>query len=221
MDRVEQRGPGSITVSLDDARDRRSVQNAWALRVRGALETALQGRAPVRWWTDGPTVWVDVGPEGRLLGRVRLSWSAAGNRLDIESTTDGVEVDSPPLSKFFDVLVIVAGVAGLVAWVALLVWDWDRVWNRLSSSSSAERASKLELFLLAIGWFLGPVLLILPVTSLADAIMDRFRRGAAARNVDFSRRELDPVVTAAVNAACTEATSNAATRVALALGSSS
>ena len=221
---VEQRGPGSIAVRLSCPADRLpAAANMWARRISAALETSFKGRIPVRWWEETVSpkcVWIDAGPEGGLVGRVCLRRDPEqADRLLIDSTTAGMTPVRPLVSRFFNGLYVLAGIAGLIFWVWLIVKDWNRIWNRLSFSDSGDRASKLEIYLLAIGWLICPVIFIVPVGILGSWITAPFEKRSAERLPEFARREIDPVVSSAVAEACANAQTDPTTRVDLGLGS--
>lgn len=142
--------------------------------------------------------WLTLRKGSRLMGHIRLAWNSNQPdnlqiRTDSRTLPDAATLEDPGVP----VLDWVAALAGLGAWLWFAIVDWHRIWNRVFSLSfgyDAEHATKLEIYLLALGWALGPILAIVILQIIrggVDAVAGSWHRLVVWV---FARRELDKVV---------------------------
>jgi hypothetical protein len=181
--------------------------NAWGGRLKMQLAEHYAGRLEVV-WTDaeeasgqrppGILQWLTLRQEARLMGRIRLAWHPGRpDSLQIRTEMKALPEAPIPLEPVLKTLTGVAVVAALGGWVWFVIQDWHRVWNRVSSFSGgydAEHASKLEVYLVLLGWViaLGVAAVVMGILRLGFDGFGRLRQ--RVRVWAFARRELDQVL---------------------------
>lgn len=96
--------------------------------------------------------------------------------------------------KFFGFVGMVAAIAAFGLWVWFAIHDWSRIWSRISFKDTADRASKLEVAWLLLGWAMGPVFAIFGAGMLGDWCDGKLRKLREGRLAAFAKAELDAVV---------------------------
>ncbi len=184
--------------------DRERVASAWAERVRRELDVVAADGWTTQVSRESPpdgeagsgesTHGIDVLEGSRLRGRVRLGWDASNpGALAVGATSDGAPRVATAVGRLARFLGLVGAVLVFGSWVWFCIEDAGRVWNRIKSfgGPGPDRASKLEIGWMAVGWAVGPVFVFIGFSALAgwfDGIAARARTRSLAR---FARRELD------------------------------
>lgn len=185
----------------------RTIVDTWGGRLNEMLTEHYLGRLKVDWTLDQdaynqnpPAIlqWFALRKGSRLMGHIRLAWNP--NQPDsLQIRTDSrtlPEAPTPP-DPGVPVLDWVAALAGLGAWLWFAILDWHRIWNRVSTFSGgydAEHATKLEIYLLALGWALGPILAIVLLQILRAGFGALGRAWQRLILWAFAKRELDQVL---------------------------
>jgi hypothetical protein len=191
-----------------------ATARAWAERIAAAVEHRGAGRWTTRVATvprrtaggeeEGSDGWVDVFAGSRLRGRVRVAWTRTR---PAELVVEATSVDAPHrkarLARVVEALGIAAALGAFGLWVWFAIHDWTRIWTRVTSFSGPgpDRASKLEIGWLCVGWAMGPVFAWLGFGLVAAWIDGTAQRWEIRRLDAFARRELDGVVRATLERA--------------------
>jgi len=96
----------------------------------------------------------------------------------MNAPTPAPAAEKTPVGRLFGVLAVLGAIAAFGLWVWFAITDWSRIWNRIASTFGADRedkASKLEVGWLAVGWALGPAVAAL-VISMVGGWLDRLWR---------------------------------------------
>lgn len=185
-----------------------TVARNWVRRLKAALDARFSAGHTVTWTAQEPAAGVpyvqflDVAQAGRAVGRLRVTWDPArGEALRIEPTAEGLPVEKTALGSLLGLLAVGGALAAFGLWVWFAIHDWSRVWNRVASTfgpDREDRATKLEVGWLLVGWAVGPAFVGFGVGALGDKV-DRAAAGRRARRVEaFGRTELEPLIVASV-----------------------
>lgn len=169
-------------------------RSAEARRLAAALAAKYQGRFEARETTTGKGLRLDLLRGSTLQGQVRITWESGTLSASATSELDPGSVKV--FDKFFGFVGMVAAVAAFGLWVWFAIHNWPRIWNRISFAQSEDRASKLEVGWLLVGWAMGPAFVILGADGIGgwcDGKLRKFREGRLAA---FAKRELQAAVDA-------------------------
>lgn len=185
-----------------------SLVNAWGAALRDGLSQRYAHGFELSWTQEeeasqqNPPVilhWLTLKKGPDLVGRIRLAWeSEEPGLLRIHMETEHLPEPPIPLDRFLDVLAVAGAILAFGGWIWFVIQDWHRVWNRVSSFAGgydAEHATKLEVFLVLVGWAMAPITAIF----LVEIVRGRFKalgQWAQRRRVQtFAQQELEGVLT--------------------------
>jgi hypothetical protein len=165
-----------------------------ARRLAAALAEKYKGRFEIRETPAEKGLWVDLLRGTTLEGRVKMTWESGSL-----ATTPSSEIDPASVKvfdKFFAFLGMVGAIAAFGFWVWFAIKDWSRIWNRISFAETAERASKLEVAWLLVGWAMGPFFVIFVASVIGEWCNDKVRKFREGRLAAFAKAELHAAVDA-------------------------
>lgn len=163
-----------------------------ARRLAGALGEKYKGRFEVRETPAEKVLWVDLLHGTTLQGRVKITWESGALSAAATSEIDPASVKD--FDRFFGFLGMVGAIAAFGFWVWFAIKDWSRIWSRLSFANTPDRASKLEVAWMLVGWAMGPFFAIFVAGVIGDWCNDRVRRFREGRLAAFAKAELQAAV---------------------------
>lgn len=168
------------------------TSEADARRLAAALKAKYQGRFAAQETVVEKSLWVDLLRGTTLQGRVKITWESGILFAETSSTIDPNSVKV--FKKFFEFVGMVAAIGAFGIWVWFAIHNWSRIWNRLSFAETADRASKLEVGWLLVGWAVGPAFVFFGADMIGDWCDGKLRRFREGRLAAFAQSELQAAV---------------------------